>query len=586
MNSNLDFRRNLKQLIRLTVEGKGFRIGGIAALIVLNGLANFGLVWTSKIFFDGKDGGRFAVLGTWVPLMILGLIVGVAVSNFLIRIGSLSLGEHLMVRMRSRLMERLLSAPYAVFFMNPSGILSSRLTHDLDYIKNGVIRTIQNLMRDPFLLMVLTVTIFSIDWRLAVLLLICNLILIPPVVKIARATRKLNREMLDSLGEMTSFQRDSIDAARTVKAYGAIEGVVRRYEETNQVLKRKFLHGVTIANLTPMVVSIGSGIAFLAVVLLGLKRIETASLTPGGLAAFISSLFLFYQPVSSLAGFFNDIHRALGAADNVFRLMQIETEYLPNENIEATFHDILSVNRLSFHYPDRGKTVTDLTFSVFPGSSIAIIGPNGSGKSTLVLLLMRLLTPHRGEIRLDGIDIRRTHLDSYRNLFGFVSAEDHFFDDSILNNVTLFNPISPNSEVLEVLQDVGLGGLLSEHRENLGLRIGEKGIQLSRGQRQKLSLARALLRRPKILILDEATHSLDVESIKLLNETAEKWLGRFTLILITHQIHTLESFDDIIVLDNGRIVERGSHALLIGRKGAYEKLYRQHRANMIECRLA
>lgn len=558
----------------LSFQGSLKQVVGIYVLIGLNALANFSLIWATKNFVDSQEGSRLLAWGLGLPLLMVAILIGLTVTDYFIRYHSLSMGEKLMISLRTRMMRAMLKTPYPFFFSHHTGQLSSWLINDLDRIKMGVIRIVVNLGRDPVLVIVLSTTLLYLDRQLALITLGCCLITIPLLMKIAQYTRVLNRRMLDAVGRLMSFQRDSLAAAKTIKAYCSEAAVIHRYHRLNKELKATFLKAFAVSNLSSPVVVLGCGAAFLAVALIGLARVKSGLMTAGTLVAFASSMLLFYRPVASLAGFYNAIHAALGASGNVFHVLDLEPEQRPAGGSAPAYRRELVLDKVSYGYDACQPVLNNVSLTIRAGSSLALVGPNGSGKSTLVAILLGLLRPGKGTLCLDGKNVAHLELSQYRRLFGFVSGDDPIFDDSLFNNVTLFDESIDPQKVVSVLSSVGLEDFIAQQADGILARVGEGGIRISKGQQQKLSLARALIRQPPILILDEATHALDAPSLTLLEQAAETWLGNhYTFICITHNLTVLERFEQVVVMEKGRIAEQGVHDDLLAHGGVYKALY-------------
>jgi ABC-type multidrug transport system fused ATPase/permease subunit len=307
-------------------------------------------------------------------------------------------------------------------------------------------------------------------------------------------------------------------------------------------------------------------------------------LTTGTLIALVSSLLLFARPAAALAGTWNGLQAALGGAARVFAVLDLEAERSGGAT-GLTFEKTLALEHAWFSYDDANFVLQDVSLEIARGRSVAIVGPNGAGKSTLVGLLIGLLDPSRGVVRLDGRLVSELSRAEYRKLFALVSAEPELFADSVLANVTLWDVSIERADVIAALQSVGMGEWLATLSAGVDTQIGPGRVELSRGQRQKLALARALVRRVKILVLDEATESLDPPTVALLDSAAASWLGEFTVVLITHRVTLLERFDSVVVLRHGRVLEEGSHQELVAAGGLYSELYEVRRRAEREARL-
>ena len=566
---------------RLAFHGRLRRILIIYVVIALNAGANLGLVWATKHLVDQ---GEVLENGLLLLLMMGLLILAIAASDILVRYRSLSFGEDFAVRIRRSMLERLLSAQYLKLSRRHTGEMTSWLLNDVDQVKMSIIRIVNSLLRDPILALCLLGNVFYLDYGLG-LITICGTLLIGlPVIKLGRITRRLNRQMLDYLGKVISFQRDALSSVKPIKLYNVEPQVAQRYGSLNQHLKKRYLKTALVGNLPGAVVMGGAGLILVGVFIYGMAQVEKGVLSAGDMVAALSTLLLFYRPISSLSSFYHGLGAALGAAERVFGVLDYPQEDT-GAQAPAAFEKELRFEQVFFGYKPEQPVVSDISFSIAKGKSVALIGPNGAGKSTLMMLLLRLLTPDKGAVYLDQTPLESLNLASYRRHFAFVSADDPFFDNTIFNNITLFDESVSPHEVSQVLDSIGLLSWIQTLDQGMQTKIGENGVQLSRGQRQKLSLARALIRKPSVLLLDEATQSLDSRTMSELDQAAARWLGSYTLILITHNVSLLTRFDDIVVLDGGRIQERGTHDELVKNQGVYSELYELCLKNQQESRL-
>ena len=573
--------QGLGRFFRLAFQGKLRRILLIYAVIAVNAGANLGLVWSTKHLVDQ---GKVIEQGLYLLLIISGLIVLMAGTDVLVRYRSLSFGEDFSARIRTRMLERLLTIQYQKMMGHHTGEMTSWLLNDVDQVKMSIIRMVNNLLRDPILALCLLGNIFYISPGMGLITVAGTVLIVLPVIKLGRITRRLNRDMLDYLGKVISFQRDALSAVKPIKLYGVERDVTGRYADLNQGLKKRFLKTSLIGNLPGSLVTGGAGLIIVAVFIYGMNQMEQGGLTVGDMVAVLSTLLLFYRPISSLSSFYHGLGAALGAAERLFMVLGYPVED-NDSRARPEFRHSLSMDGICFSYEEGAPVLDRVSFSIKKGSSTALIGPNGAGKSTLMMILLRMLNPDSGSVLLDHKPVDSLDLKAYRRLFAFVSADDPFFDNTIFNNLTLFdNSIDPQ-EVRQVLDSIGMLDWIMSLPQGLETRVGENGVQLSRGQRQKLSLARALVRKPSILLLDEATQSLDSRTMSELDRAACQWLGDYTLILITHNVSLLSRFDEIVVLDKGKVHERGPHEELLSLGGVYSELYELCIKNQQESRL-
>ncbi len=547
--------------------------------------ANLALVWSVRRLVDSGPLPATSLQGTFgrAAIVFLLMLLMAAADAGVAYVG-MALAERVTAGLRSKMLASFIATDYRRMIRHHRGEVSTWLINDLDQVKGGLVRLVTNAVRDPIVTLLLLGSIVALDPFLACLVVAVAAVLFLPLLFLGRRIRRLNRGMLDDLGRVMSFHTDALGALRTLKGCVAEAGVASAYARRNDDLRRSFLRVVWWGSLSGPTVTLGTGALLLTVLTVGWLRMGAGHLTTGTLVALISSLLLFARPAAALAGTWNGLQAALGGATRVFAVLDLTPE--PQSGATGlVFGKSLALDHAWFSYDDKAFVLEDVCLEVPRGGSVAIVGPNGAGKSTLVGLLIGLLTPSQGAVRLDGRSVSELNPAEYRRLFALVSAEPELFAESVFANVALWDARIKVEDVVAALQSVGMGDWLANLRDGVDTRIGPGQVELSRGQRQKLSLARALVRRSKVLVLDEATESLDPLTVALLDEAAASWLGEFTVILITHRVTLLERFDSVVVLREGRVVEEGSHKDLREAGGLYNELYELRLRHEREARL-
>ncbi len=574
----------LRRLATLALRARPATALVCLALVALSAGANLGLVWSVRRLVDAHGAGGSVEAALARAALAFAAMLLLAAADSGVAYSGLSLAEAVTAELRSRMLGAFLASDYRSLIRHHRGEVSTWLVNDLDQVKGGLVRLFTSAVRDPVVVLLLLGSMFALDPVLASVAGLVAAVLVLPLLVVGRRTRRLSRGMLDALGRVMSFHTDALAALRTVKSYGVEPGIAAAYAERNQDLRRRFLAVVRWGSISSPVVTLGTGVLLLSVVAVGLARVGGGRMTTGSLVALVSSLLLFARPASALAASWNSLQAALGGATKVFAVLDLAPE--PSGGATGVvLHEGLSLDHVFFGYDEERLVLRDVSLEVPRGKSVAIVGPNGAGKSTLVALLVGLLRPSRGAVRLDGRDVSELRASEYRRLFALVSAEPELVADSVYANVALFDPAIGAPEVSAALRAVGMAEWLDRLPAGVATPIGPGTLELSRGQRQKLSLARALVRRAQVLVLDEATESLDPRTVSLLDEAAHAWLGDFTVVLITHRVTLLERFDTVVVLQEGEVRETGTHAQLLTAGGLYSELFELRRRHEREARL-
>ncbi len=529
-------------------------------------------------FYFNQMLGRYGKQGTLA--FVCGLII---VSVFLSNVFRY-LGGRLLARVRARVVRNVRGALFGRitelelgYFSNErKGDLISRLTNDVQEVEISVVNTLTAVFKEPLNIVGIFVLLFSMSARLTLF----SLVLLPISGGIiASVSKRLRRHATISqttLGAMLSVIEETLGGMRVVKAFNARNYVFAKFQYQNDLYART----TQDIDNTRDLASPFSEFAGVTVVagLLYYGGSLVLSGDAGGLSAsaFITYIILFSQiltPAKSLSGAFSNIQRGLVAGGRVLSIIDTESNVRdrPGAIVLPEFTEQVELRNLSFHYGDV-PVLFDVNLTVKKGQTIALVGPSGGGKSTLADLLPRFYDPSSGQVLIDGHDVRDCTLHSVRAQMGIVTQESILFNDTIFNNIK-FNTEATEEEVIEAAKTANAHDFIMASPDGYQTTIGDRGGRLSGGQRQRLSIARAILRNPPILILDEATSALDTESEKLVQEALTRLMAARTSLVIAHRLSTVRHADEIIVLQHGRIVERGTHdELLLREGGLYHRL--------------
>ncbi len=511
-----------------------------------------------------------------IALFLLGVFAVQSVFNFLRAYFVGLTGEGVVADMRTAVYAKVMSLPVRFFDSRKTGEITSRLTSDVAVVQTSVSQSVAQTLAQTVTLIggIALMLVISPSLSLAVLSFLPVAIVAAAIF--GRRLRRISTEFQDRVAEANSYAEESIAANRVVKWFTAEEQEIRRYgsavAESYQVARRR-------ARLRSVFIAIVTFVAFstLAIVIwFGGRQVLAESMTPGELVAFLLYTLTVAGAIGSFTGLYSQLQQALGASQRIFELLDEDNEIAdgPNPVDLGSIDGRVAFDHVTFAYDDRAVTVLeDLNLSIEPGERLAIVGPSGAGKSTLVQLVPRFFDPTSGQITIDGSDIRTVRVAELRQHIAAVPQETQLFSGTIAENLRIGNPDATDDEVLAAAHAANADEFISRFPDAYNTIVGERGVKLSGGQRQRVAIARALLKDPKILVLDEATSSLDSESEGLVQEALETLMVGRTTLVIAHRLSTVRSADRIIVLDQGRIVEQGTHDQLLGIGGLYATLY-------------
>jgi subfamily B ATP-binding cassette protein MsbA len=511
----------------------------------------------------------------FLPLLLLIVIFGKGLFTFLSSFFMKSVGHRAVKRVRDDLYTHLVSQSPGYFDRAQTGDLMSRLTSDVDKIHQAISGSLADFVEELFILVALLVGVFIIDLRLAVV----SFVITPlAVVPLAAFSRQLKRKSLIGqikMSQIYSLLHETITGNKIVKAFGTEHFEIKKFFQATTDYLKTSLKLAWIGSLSSPFMEFIGGLVGAFILYVGTRRIAAGAISPGDFGAFVMAIFMMYTPINRLNRANNVIQQAVACHQRVREVLDTPPQIqdspsaypLPPVRGEVRFEEV------AFCYNEARPTLSDITFSVLPSETAAFVGLSGAGKTTIINLLARFYEPTAGTISIDGIDIREVTLSSLRAQIGLVTQETILFNDTVRNNIAYGLEEVPLERIIEAAKASKAHEFIMELPQGYDTPIGEKGGLLSSGQRQRLAIARALLKDPPLLVLDEATSALDTESERLVQTAlANAMRGRTTLV-IAHRISTIRTADRIFVVDNGRIAESGTHDELYQKNGIYRKLY-------------
>jgi len=455
------------------------------------------------------------------------------------------------------------------------GGIVSRATNDVDKISDLIASGIFTTTADLLTLFGIIVILLSLNIELSLIVLS-----IIPVIALwmflwGRHIRNAFRKTRRSIASVSSRLEESVSGIKEIQSNSKEEETKREFEEVNESNRLANIQAGRIMSVFYPTVNLFTVIGQALVLWFGGIDVIGGTVTIGTLFIFMSYITRFFQPIQDLSNIWNSVQSALAAAERVFGLMDapISVAEKPNAIELGPIEGKINYNHVSFGYGQDHMVLKDINLAIEPNTTVAFVGPTGTGKTTLVNLLYRFYDPLEGNITVDGVDIKDVKLNSLRSHMGIVLQEPFLFNGSIMDNIRYSRPNANENEVIDVSKSIGAHGFISNLPEGYMTEVSERGGRLSVGQRQLVSLARALIADPRILVMDEATSSVDASTELVIQDAMDKLLKNRTSIVIAHRLSTVRNADMIVVVENGRIVEKGRHETLLANNGLYKRLY-------------
>jgi ATP-binding cassette subfamily B protein len=489
------------------------------------------------------------------------------------------IGERVMLDLRVALFEHLQRQPYSYFVQARPGEALSSVLNDVQGIGSVVSGTLANVVESVIVLGLAALLVAALDWRLALAALLILPIFAISGRRVGQKRKELRRAAQSRLAELTGILDESLSAsgALLIKLYGAERLELERLRQKANELMELNLRQIQLGRWFQMFVSAFESVALALVFGLGGYLIMRGQLALGTVVAFVTLLRRLYPPAAALAGVQVDLLTSYAYFERVFRVLDLQPGIRTTTGALQLGRPAgrLQFRGVSLTMPDGGQLLRDVELDIAPGQCVALVGPSGAGKSTLAFLVPRLLDPSAGQVLLDGVDLRDLELASLRAHIGIVTQDTYLFYGSVLDNLRYAKPDATMDAVEAAARAAQIHEMIAALPERYQTLVGRGGNRLSGGERQRLSIARAILKDPRILILDEATSSVDALSEMLIQAALVPLLEGRTSLVIAHRLSTIRLADVIVVVDNGRIVERGSHRELLARSGLYARLYEE-----------
>lgn len=483
-------------------------------------------------------------------------------------------GQSIIRRLRNNLYECISELSLAFFQKEKTGVLMSRITNDVNIIKMMVSEFVTRIIRDVLTILVLIGVIFYRDWQMALIAIIILPLAFFPIFIFGKIVRRVSRRVQETVADLNTFLHETFAGNKIVKAFGMEAYETKRFSRMTLQLFRIEMKAVVAKELSSPVMEIITGLCVAFIIWFGGTRVMHGTTTIGTFFSFMTAAFMLYEPVRKLNKVNNMVQEGLAATDRVFDVIEAESDIkeISNPITIASQPHRVRFESVSFKYVKK-HVLNDINIDVKPGEVLAIAGMSGGGKSSLVNLIPRFYDVTMGTIYIDDTDIRHASISSLRKQIAIVTQEPILFNDTVKNNIAYGNKDADENDIIEAAKAAYAYDFIQGFPEKFETNIGELGSRLSGGEKQRICIARALLKNAPILILDEATSSLDAESEMVVQRALENLMKGRTTFVIAHRLSTIGYADRIIVIVDGNVVEQGKQEELLARKGEFYKLY-------------
>lgn len=567
----------MKNYLRLLAYIKPYtkRLAAAVVCIIMAAGANLYLPWIIKDMIDDVLMSKDMVM---LNLIAVGILV-VMFTRGVFYYGQSYLvsyvGQRVIIDVRSVLFRKFQRMPMAYYDKQQTGTVMSYITNDVSAMQSAIVDNLIELVTESSILIGSLAMMIYLDWKLSLLTLMTI-----PLVGIAmrifgRKLKSSSAVIQERMADITSLLQESISAIRVVKSFVRETYEIKRFEEQNWRNFQAAMKNVKLSSLLTPTVEFLAAIAVTFIVWFGGYEVVNGVITAGELVAFLTYAVNLANPVKRLSRVYAAIQRAMAAAERVFYVMDLDEKIrdLPDAKPLPPIKGTVEFDDITFSYKEGQPALQHISLKAEPGQMIALVGPSGSGKSTIANLIPRFYDVDSGTIRIDGHDIRQVTADSLREQIGLVPQETMLFSTSVMENIRYGRLDATDEEVIEAARAANAEEFIKDLPEGYDTKLGERGLNISGGQRQRLAIARAILKNPRVLILDEATSALDTESEKIVQDALDKLMVGRTSFVIAHRLSTIFGADQIIVIENGHVREHGTHEELLAAGGLYSNLY-------------
>ncbi|MDT8335124.1 MAG: lipid A export permease/ATP-binding protein MsbA [Desulfurivibrionaceae bacterium] len=527
-----------------------------------------------KIFFE-QDRTTLNLL----PLALVLIFLFKGFFYYLYTVFLEKVGQGVIRDLRERVFSHLHSLPISYFHQTPTGELISRVISDITLIQFAVSQALVGIIKDLLQAVTLLGVIFYMNWQLASMSMIFLPAAVIPIVIFGRLHRRYSNQAQQTMAGISNILHETIAGNRIVKAFCMEKYEAGRFSAAVRRLFDVFVSDAKVRNFSHALMELMGGVFVAFVIWYGGHEVLKGNSTPGTFFSFLTALVMIYEPIKSLSRVNSTVQQGMAAAARVFMVLDTPPQITdrPGAQALAPLHDNITFRDVRFSYDGRTEVLNNINLRVKRGECLALVGTSGAGKTSLVNLVPRFFEVDSGEIRIDGRDIRDATLASLRGQIAIVTQQTFLFNDTIRNNIAYGDSNRSEEEIIEAAQAAHALDFIKQLPDGFETVIGESGAKLSGGQQQRVSIARALLKDAPILILDEATSSLDTESEREVQKALENLMRDRTTLVIAHRLSTIRNADRIIVMQQGRIVEEGDHEQLLEKKGVYEMLHDMQR---------
>lgn len=563
------FKRLLKMARPYTV-----RFAFATVCMIMAGALQSSLALVSKPAIDGIFVSKDLTALKWIPFAVIGIFLFKGLCNYGQTILMSSIGLRIVADLRNKLYDQIQKQSLSFFTDHPTGVLMSRITNDVQSVQTASSEAVTALVKDTFMLICLVGVIFYTDWQLALIAMVVFPLTIYPISSFGKKMRKVTTSAQTTMGTLSSLLQETISGTRIVKAFCMEKYESKRFAEENERLFKLSMKAVSVNAISSPLMEFLGGLGIAAVIFYGGYNVVQGNSTPGTFFSFLAAVLMLYEPVKRLTNINNTINQGIAGADRIFSIIDRvpDIKDKPGAVNLSPIKNNIDIESVTFRYEEK-PVLKNINLSIKSGEVVAFVGMSGGGKTSLVNLIPRFYDVSSGRVLIDGHDIRDVTVQSLRSQIAIVTQQTILFNDTVKNNIAYGDIDRTDKDIIAAAKAANAHDFIMRLPKGYDSNIGELGTKLSGGEKQRIAIARALLKDAPILILDEATSSLDTEAEIEVQDALENLMKGRTTLVIAHRLSTIRNADRIIALVNGEIVEEGNHETLLAKKGEYYRLY-------------